>query len=72
VSQIGVVPVQSSWLVAEHCPQAPDASHAGAPALGQARDALDPKSPLHPAHIPLPVSQTGVDPVHEAWSLAEH
>ena len=75
-------------LVAEHCPQAPDAWQAGVAPLHslsppQARqtcvDVLHTGVvPLHWAlevqgtHVPVPVSQAGVAPVHLLALVAEH
>ena len=62
--QIGLVPVQSEPFVAEHCAQAPFPWQAGFAGDAQARDAPDPLSPLHPAHVPVEVSQRGEVPEH--------
>jgi hypothetical protein len=70
--QIGVVPMQREAFVAEHWPQAPEASHAGALALGQARDAPEPKSPLHAAQTSAAVLHTGVVPVQCDGFVAVH
>ena len=49
-------------LVAEHCPHAPDAWHAGvAPPHSP--------SPAHPRHVCVPVLQTGVVPAHCAFDV---
>jgi hypothetical protein len=72
VSQNGVVPEHCVEFVAEHCPQAPDARHAGVDGAGQARVAPEPLSPLHPAHVAVAVLQSGVGPEHCVEFVAEH
>jgi hypothetical protein len=72
VLQMGVVPEQSAEFAPEHSAQAPLARQAGAAAEGQARVALEPLSPLHPAQEPVDISHLGVVLVHSAVLVAEH
>jgi hypothetical protein len=83
-----VAPEHLLALVAEHCAQAPDAWQAGvdpphSPSPPQARQTCvavlhTGVVPLHWAlevqgtHVPVPVSQAGVAPVHLLVFVAEH
>jgi hypothetical protein len=80
--------VQAVAFVAEHCPHAPDGSHAGvapphSPSPAQGRQAwvavpqiglLPPHwaLPRHATQVPGPTSQAGVAPVQAVAFVAEH
>jgi hypothetical protein len=72
MSHRGVVPVHWEALPAEHWVHTPEPWQAGLEVDGQARVAPEPLSPLHPAQVPLAMSQSGVFPVHWVKLLAEH
>ena len=86
--QTGVAPTHFVPFVAEHCPQAPDASHAGvappqSPSTAHARQVSVPALQIgvapaqlpfvrHPTHICVVVLHTGVAPVQALALPAEH
>lgn len=72
VLHAGVLPVHCVRTVALHCVHDPFDWHAGESALGHARVAALPKSPLQPAHVPVAVSQAEVVPLHAAVLPALH
>ena len=88
VKQTGVAPPQALALLAEHCPHAPLAWHAGvapphSPSPPHARHRCEPPSHTGVApeqselatqrtHVPEGAKQTGVDPPHASEFEAEH
>jgi hypothetical protein len=71
ISQIGVAPPHAVWFEAEHWTQVCWAVQTGADAVGHARDAPEPWSPLQGAHVPEAMSHMRFGP-QSAWFVAEH
>jgi hypothetical protein len=71
VTHTGALPLQAVEFVEEHCTQAPR-SQAGAPLVGQANAAPDPKSPLHGTQVLVPPSQIGLAAGHSALVVQPH
>jgi hypothetical protein len=87
-SQMGVAPAHAVLFVAEHAPQAPLDWHAGVAAphweslpqgwqvcVAPSHTGLEPAQSAfatQATHVPVPVAQTGVAPVHCVTLVAEH